>query len=199
MKSSAQKALDLVRRVGVIRSRDLQRHGISREHLRRFVRRGLLQRIGSGLYAAPGAEVSEHRSLVEASTRVPYGVICLLTALRFHALTTQNPSKVWIAIPPKAWRPKTEGLSLRIVHLSGQALTKGVEEHKIEGVIVRVFNPAKTVTDCFKFRNKIGLDVALEALREYRRKHRTGMDELWRFAKVCRVTAVMRPYLEALA
>jgi predicted transcriptional regulator of viral defense system len=130
---------------------------------------------------------------------VPRGVICLLSALRFHNLTTQNPFEVWMAIPHKAWRPKGEGVRLRLMHLSGHALTSGVEEHRIEGVPVRVFNPAKTVADCFKFRNKIGLDVALEALRDYRRKHRSGMDELWRFAKVCRVTAVMRPYLEALA
>ena len=103
-----------------------------------------------------------------------------------------------MAIPHKAWRPKGDGVRLHLMHLSGHALTSGVEEHRIEGVPVRVFNPAKTVADCFKFRNKIGLDVALEALRDYRRKHRSGMDELWRFAKVCRVTAVMRPYLEAL-
>lgn len=104
-----------------------------------------------------------------------------------------------MAIPHKAWRPKGEGVRFRLIHLSGHVLTSGVEEHRIEGVPVRVFNPAKTVADCFKFRNKIGLDVALEALRDYRRTHRSGMDELWRFAKVCRVTAVMRPYLEALA
>lgn len=199
MKSTTEKALELVRRLGVMRSRDLQHHGISREHVRRLVQRGLLQRVGTGLYTVPESEVSEHRSLVEVGTRVPTGVICLLTALRFHGLTTQNPFEVWIAIPPKAWRPKIEGPRLRIIHLSGKALTQGVEDHKIEGVTVRVFSPAKTVADCFKFRNKIGLDVALEALREYRRKHRAGMDDIWRFAKVCRVTAVMRPYLEALA
>jgi hypothetical protein len=104
-----------------------------------------------------------------------------------------------MAIPHKAWRPKAEGPRLRLVHLSGQALTSGVEEHRIEGVPVRIYSPAKTVADCFKYRNKIGLDVALEALRDYRRKYRSGMDELWRFAKICRVTAVMRPYLEALS
>lgn len=199
MKSTTEKALEFVRRAGVVRPRDLNRHGVSREHLRRLVQRGILQRVGTGLYAVPGSEVSEHRSLVEVSTRVPSGVICLLTALRFHRLSTQNPFEVWIAIPPKAWRPKIEGPRLRIIHLSGKALSQGVEEHKIEGVTVRVYSPAKTVADCFKFRNKIGLDVALEALRDYQRKHKAGMDELWRFAKVCRVTEVMRPYLEALA
>jgi predicted transcriptional regulator of viral defense system len=199
MKTPSEKAVALVRRTGVIRARELTREGVTREHLRRLLQRGQLQRIGVGLYSLPGADISEHRSLAEACSRVPRGVICLLSALRFHNLTTQNPFEVWIAIPHKAWRPKGEGVRLRLMHLSGHALTSGVEEHRIEGVPVRVFNPAKTVADCFKFRNKIGLDVALEALRDYRRKHRSGMDELWRFAKVCRVTAVMRPYLEALA
>jgi len=199
MKSPSEKAVALVRRTGVIRARALTREGVTREHLRRLLQRGQLQRIGVGLYSLPGADISEHRSLAEACSRVPRGVICLLSALRFHNLTTQNPFEVWMAIPHKAWRPKGEGVRLRLMHLSGHALTSGVEEHRIEGVPVRVFNPAKTVADCFKFRNKIGLDVALEALRDYRKKHRSGMDELWRFAKVCRVTVVMRPYLEALA
>lgn len=199
MKSPSEKAVALVRRTGVIRARELTREGITREHLRRLLQRGQLQRIGVGLYSLPGADISEHRSLAEACSRVPRGVICLLSALRFHNLTTQNPFEVWMAIPHKAWRPKGEGVRLHLMHLSGHALTSGVEEHRIEGVPVRVFTPAKTVADCFKFRNKIGLDVALEALRDYRRKHRSGMDELWHFAKVCRVTAVMRPYLEALA
>lgn len=199
MKTPSEKAVALVRRTGIIRARELTREGVTREHLRRLLQRGQLQRIGVGLYSLPGADISEHRSLAEACSRVPRGVICLLSALRFHNLTTQNPFEVWMAIPHKAWRPKGEGVRLRLMHLSGHVLTSGVEEHRIEGVPVRVFNPAKTVADCFKFRNKIGLDVALEALRDYRRKHRSGMDELWRFAKVCRVTAVIRPYLEALA
>lgn len=197
--ATSERAVALVRRKGVARARDLTREGVTREHLRRLLQRGRLQRIGVGLYALPGAGISEHRSLAEACSRVPRGVICLLSALRFHNLTTQNPFEVWMAIPHKAWRPKAKGPRLRLVHLSGQAMTSGIEEHTIEGVPVRVFSPAKTVADCFKFRNKIGLDVALEALRDYRRKHRTGMDALWRFAKACRVTAVMRPYLEALA
>ena len=198
-RSSAQKAIALVRRTGVVRARELTREGVTREHLRRLLQRGQLQRIGVGLYSLPGTDISEHRSLAEACSRVPRGVICLLSALRFQNLTTQNPFEVWMAIPHKAWRPKSGGSRLRLVHLSGQALTSGVEEHRIEGVPVRVFSPAKTVADCFKFRNKIGLEVALEALRDYRRKHRASMDELWRFAKICRVTGVMRPYMEALA
>ena len=135
---------------------------------------------------------------LEACKRVPRGVVCLLSALQFHKLTTQAPSEVWLALDRKARAPREGGQPLRFVRMSGRALTEGIEDHRIEGVAVKVYKPAKTVADCFKYRNKIGLDVALEALRDYRQKHRAGMDELWRFAKICRVERVMRPYLEAL-
>jgi len=128
---------------------------------------------------------------------VPEGVICLLSALRFHGLTTQNPFEVWIAIDRKAWRPRVAHPPLRLFYLSGPALKEGVEEHEISGVTVRVFSAAKTVADCFKFRNKIGIDVAVEALREYRRTHPKHLDAIWRFAQVDRVTRVIQPYLEA--
>jgi predicted transcriptional regulator of viral defense system len=126
-------------------------------------------------------------------------VICLLSALQFHDLTTQAPFEVWMAIDVRARRPRGKAPPLRIVRFSGKALTAGVETHRIEGVRVRVYGPAKTVADCFKYRNKIGLDVALEALRDYRRAHPGGLDELWKFAQICRVANVMRPYLEAQA
>lgn len=199
MKTNTQRALELVRRAGVLRPRDLDRHGIQREYLQRLLRRGQVERVGRGLYTLPRTAGTEHQSLVEACKQVPRGVICLLSALRFHELTTQNPFEVWMAIDQKAWRPRRGRPRLRIVHLSGAALKSGVDEHRIGGVTVRVYSPAKTVADCFKFRNKVGLDVALEALRDYRRKHRAGQDTLWRFARICRVTRVMRPYLEALS
>jgi predicted transcriptional regulator of viral defense system len=129
---------------------------------------------------------------------VPHGTVCLLSALRFHELTTQAPFEVWLAINGKARTPQEDILPLRIVYMSGQALSAGVEEHQIEGVPVRVYNPAKTVADCFKYRNKIGLDVALEALRDCWRKRRSTADELWHYAKICRVSNVMRPYLASL-
>ncbi|WP_459864738.1 type IV toxin-antitoxin system AbiEi family antitoxin domain-containing protein [Endothiovibrio diazotrophicus] len=130
--------------------------------------------------------------------RTPHAVICLLSALRFHDLTTQAPFEVWLAIPNKAHAPKMEYPPLRIVRFSGAALTGGVEEHVIDGVAVHVTSVAKTVVDCFKFRNKIGLDVALEALRAAWAERRVSMDELWHYAKLCRVANVMRPYLESL-
>jgi predicted transcriptional regulator of viral defense system len=137
--------------------------------------------------------------LAEVARRVPKGVVCLLSALRFHGLTTQAPFEVWLAIENKAIAPKLDYPSLRIVRFSGAALTEGVEEHVVDGVMVRVTGVAKTVADCFKYRNKIGLDVALEALREAWRGKRMTSDDLWRYAKVCRVANVMRPYLDSLA
>jgi predicted transcriptional regulator of viral defense system len=129
---------------------------------------------------------------------VPKGIICLLSALRFHGLTTQAPFEVWLAIENKALAPKLEYPPLRIVRFSGAALTEGVEEHIVDGVTIRITGVAKTVADCFKYRNKIGLDVALEALRDAWHEKRMNSDEIWRYAKVCRVANVMRPYLDSL-
>ena len=152
-----------------------------------------------GLYTLANADVTEHQTLIEAARRVPHGVVCLLSALRFHELTTQAPFEVWLAIENSARRPQTESIPIRIVYMSGAALELGVEEHVIEGVAVRIYGAAKTVADCFKFRNKVGVDVAIEALRDYRRRPDFHVDALWHFAKVCRVSNVMRPYLEAIA
>src|SRR2546425_3941340 len=197
--SKSKKVLDIARKAGMLRARELNKHSIPRVYLQRLEQQGLLVREARGLYAHPDAKVTENHSLAEASKRVSHGVICLLSALRFHGLTTQNPSEVWLALDWKARAPKNGKLPLRIVRMSGKAFTEGLEEHQIETVNVRVYKPAKTVADCFKYRNKIGLDVALEALREYRRRYRGGMDELWSYAHICRVARVMRPYLEALS
>ncbi len=194
----SRKVLELIEEAGLIRPRDLERWGIPRAILQRLVQRGDVERVGRGLYMLPQAEITEHHSLVETAKLVPKGVVCLLSALRFHGLTTENPWQVWLAIKQGAWRPRNATVPLRIVQLSPATYEAGIEEHRIEGVTVRVYSAAKTVADCFKFRNKIGLDVALEALRHFRRHHRAGLDDLWRFAKVCRVTTVIRPYLEAL-
>ena len=196
--TNKDKILYLVREAGVLRPRDLDAHGIPRTYLGRLVAAGKLQRIGRGLYVLPGIDVSEHISLAEACKRVPKGVVCLLSALRFHELTTQAPFEVWLAIGEKAWRPRMDYPPLRIVRFSSAAIESGVEKHQVEGVTISVFAPAKTVADCFKYRNKVGLDVAVEALRDCWRSRRCTMDELWKYAKVCRVQNVMRPYLESI-
>jgi len=154
--------------------------------------------VGRGLYALPDRPVSEHNTLAEVARKHPQAIVCLLSALRFHDLTTQSPFEVWLAIPNKARAPKMDYPPLRIVRFSGEALTVGVEDHVIDGVPVRVTSVARTVADCFKFRNKIGLDVALEALQEAWRAKRVSMDELWHYATLCRVTNVVRPYMESL-
>jgi predicted transcriptional regulator of viral defense system len=199
MKMLAEKLVDLVRTQGLIRPCDLAPLGIPRVSLTRAVRRGQLERVGRGLYGLPGREVSAHGALAEVALRVPKGVACLLSALRFHGLTTQAPFEVWLAIENKAIGPKLDYPPLRIVRFSGAALTEGVEEHVVDGVTVRVTGVAKTVADCFKYRNKIGLDVAMEALREAWHDKRMTSDDIWHYAKVCRVANVMRPYLESLA
>lgn len=190
---------DIVRKHGILRPHELDRYGLPRQYLHRLYQRGELVRLGRGLYALPDHELTEHHDLAEVGKRVPEGVVCLLSALRFHDLTTQMPYEVWLAIEQKAWRPEGLDISLRLVYMSGEAFEAGVEKHDIEGVTVRVYSAAKTVADCFKFRSKVGLDVAIEALRDYRRQHRQGLDDLWRYAKIDRVDQVMRPYLDMLS
>lgn len=197
--SKVRKALKIARKAGVIRARDVVAQGIPTVYLQRLTRRGLLVQSGRGLYRAPGAELTANHDLAEAAKRVPRGVVCLLSALRYHELTTQIPHEVWLALDGKARSPKPDWPPLRVVRMSGNALRAGIEEHRVEGVPVRVYNPAKTVADCFKYRNKIGLDVALEALRDAWRQRRVTMDDLWRYAAICRVTKVIRPYLEVIA
>lgn len=198
MLNSAEKLIDLAKSRGLIRPSDLEAYGIPRVSLTRAVRRGELERLGRGVYGLPGRNVSAEGALAEVALRVPKGVVCLLSALRFHGLTTQAPFETWLAIANKAGAPKLDYPPLRIVRYSGEALSEGVEEHIVDGVTVRVTGVAKTVADCFKYRNKIGLDVALEALREAWQEKRMSSDEIWCFAKICRVANVMRPYLDSL-
>lgn len=197
--SNSEELAALAKRSGVLRARDLDSPGIPRVYLKRLLDKSILERVGRGLYRLAGAAVTEHHTFAEAGKRVPHGVVCLLSALSFHKLTTQAPFEIWLAIDRSARKPRIDSPPLRIVRMSGQARTTGIEEHVLEGVPVKVTSAAKTVVDCFKFRNKLGLDVALEALREYRRRRRGSLDAIWRFAKICRVANVMRPYLEAIA
>ncbi len=198
MARPAQQLLSLARRSGVIRPGDVRAKGIAPVYLTRLVRSGALVRVGRGLYSLADGAPTADRTVVEAARHAPRGVMCLLSALRLHGLTTQMPPAVWMAIDVKARRPAGAGPPLQIVRMSGPALTQGIEERALEGVKVRLYGPAKTVADCFKFRNKIGLDIAIEALRDYRRR-RGSVDDLLRYADICRVGRVIRPYLEALS
>ena len=198
MESKSKRILNLAAKRQIIRPKDASVLGVPRNYLSRFVEKGLLRKVGRGLYASTSSPATEHLSLIEAAYRVPNGVICLLSALQFHKFTTQAPHQVWMTIDVKAWTPKTASPRIRFVRMSGTALRFGVKEYPVQGANLKVYTPAKTVADCFKFRNKIGLDVALEALRECRRLKKGSMDELWAAAKVCRVANIMRPYLESL-
>lgn len=182
----------------LLRPRDLSAKRIPRVYLRRACDQGLLERAGRGLYRVPGTMTSENQSLAEVCRRAPAGVVCLLSALRFHDLTTQNPFDVWLALGPKAHVPRIETVALRVVRFSGDALTQGIETHNVAGVEVRLYGAAKTVADCFKFRNKIGTDVAVEALRDCLKQRKANVDELMRYARICRVEHAMSPYLEAM-
>lgn len=197
-KKPIERLVELAGAAGLLRSRDLAAHGIARTYLGLAVQRGMLRREGRGLYAVPDAPITEYATLAEVCKRVPRGVICLLTALRVHDIGTQNPPDVWLAIRRKDRKPKLAYPRLRIVRFSERAMTEGVEERNIGGVVIRITTRARTVADCFKYRNKVGLDVAIEAVRECVGKRRCTPDELWRAGKVCRVANVMRPYLEAM-
>lgn len=199
MKTQAEKLLQHVRRHGIVRPRDLEAFGVPRSVLMRMVDRGQLVRRSRGIYTIPDYEPTEYTTLAEVAARVPKAVICLLSALRFHGLTTQNPFEVWIMIDKVAHRPVLERPALRIVRASGEALRTGIEEHQVEGVHLRVTSPAKTVADCFRYRRHVGVDVAIEALRDCWRQRKATMDEIYRCAEADRIANIMRPYMEALA
>jgi predicted transcriptional regulator of viral defense system len=183
----------------LFRVSDAAAAGVPRHAVYDLWHRGQLVRVGRGLFATKTLDLGPYDTLAEAAAQVPNGIICLLSALAFHRLTTQAPRDVWIAIPEKGWKPRVDSVPLHFVRFSGAAYEQGVENHHVERVPIRVYGPAKTVADCFKYRNKIGLDIALEALDDYWSQDRGSMDELVRYAQICRVSNVMRPYLEALA
>jgi predicted transcriptional regulator of viral defense system len=198
MANPLQKIIRYVGQHGIVRPRDIEAIGLPREYLVRLHRQGKLNRSGRGIYTLPNASVTERHSYAEVIKRVPQATVCLLSALAFHEITTQSPASVWIALPKGARKPTLDSPSLRIVRLSGLSLTTGIESHQVDGVPVRVYSAAKTVADCFKFRNKIGLDIAIEAFKDCLRQKRASIAEIYRYAKVCRVSNVIRPYMEAL-
>ena len=194
----AQKALRLIEKHGVLLAKDFMQAGVPTVILSRMVKRGDIIRVDRGMYTVPNPKnVSENHDLVQAAKRIPHGVVCLISALRFHELTTQIPHEVWIAIDGKARKPKIDYPPLSIVRFSGRALTYGVERYELEGVDVPVTSPAKTVADCFKYRNKIGVDIAIEALRDALENRAATPQDIHEAAKACRVVSVILPYLQA--
>jgi len=198
--TSAQRthALDLLKSRGMLRLKNFVAEGVGPETLARLVREEAVVRPARGLYQLPDARIEAAHSLAEAAVLVPKGVICLISALQYHELTLQMPAAVWMAIERTAWRPKIDYLRIRFVRFTGPALKDGVVRHLIEGVAVPITNPAKSIVDCFRYRGKVGLDVAMEGLREGLRRGRCTPDELWRHARTARVWSVMRPYVEAM-
>ena len=194
-----QRVLQLVHKNGWLRASDLADAGVPRAVLTRMAASGQLERAARGLYRLPDSGSSEHEGLVTVASKVPQAVVCLLSALQFHGLTTQLPWQVWFAMPRGSHVPRLEYPPIRMVQFTGEAYTQGIETHERDGVKLHVYSVAKTVADCFKHRNKIGMDVALEALKDARAQGRASFDDLWRCAKVCRVSNVMRPYMEAVA
>ncbi|MBP7586784.1 MAG: type IV toxin-antitoxin system AbiEi family antitoxin domain-containing protein [Thermoanaerobaculia bacterium] len=194
-----ERLLALARRRGWLSAQEVARAGIHSQHLTVLVADGTLERVRRGLYRIAGSEVTQHHGLVVASAAVPGAVICLLSALSFHAIGTQLPAEVWIAIARGRREPKLPYPRLRVVRYSGAAFSEGIEIHELEARRVKVYSVAKTIADLFKARHQVGLDVAMEALREAWRARRFTMAELDRAARACRVERVMRPYVEAIS
>ena len=195
---NTEKAINFAKKHGMIRVRDAIKGGIHPENLRRLCKKGLLVKMARGIYIPADNEISQNVGLAQVSKRTPHGVICLLSALQFHGIGTQSPFEVWVAIDQKAAKPQIDYPPIRIVRFSGKALSEGIEIYQIEGVKVQIYNKAKTIVDCFKCRNKIGLDIALEALKDCRLRKLCTNDQLWQYAKICRVSNVMKPYMEAM-
>jgi predicted transcriptional regulator of viral defense system len=191
------RALGLLKARGMLRLRDFAAEGIGSETLARLVQEEAVVRPARGLYQLPDVQVEATHGLAEAAVLVPKGVICLTSALQYHELTLQMPSAVWMAIDRTAWRPKIDYPPIRFVRFTGTALTEGVERHRIDSIDVPITDPARTIVDCFRYRTKVGLDVAMEGLREGLRRRRCSSDQLWQYARKARVWSIMRPYVEA--
>jgi predicted transcriptional regulator of viral defense system len=195
MPGMTEQITDMARRRGRVSSVDLAEIGASRTTLAYLAKKGVLRRIARGVYV-PADQISENETLQAASLAVPHGVVCLLSALQFHEITTQMPMETWIAVERNQAIPKSRDFSLRIVRLGKIYFECGIEAHRLQGSTVRVYCPAKTVVDCFKFRNKIGLDIAREALKDSLSQGKATLDDIHRYAKICRMLTVMHPYLE---
>ncbi|TVR60433.1 MAG: transcriptional regulator [Spirochaetaceae bacterium] len=198
MKTQRSKVRALLQHSPVISSSEITVEGVDTKTLTRMVREGEIRRIARGLYTSVDYVPGSYHSLFEASKLVENGVVCLLSALSFHEIGTQNPPEVWLAIPRRARMPQVQEHPIRTVRFSGEAYMSGIERRNVDGVEIAIYNIPKTVADCFKYRNKIGLDVAIESLKDVIRNKRSSIDDLIHFAEVCRVREIMRPYMESL-
>ena len=196
--SKRQQVIDYVKQHSLVRPNEIEKMGLPRVYLNQLAQEGVIDHIGRGLYQWPGFKLDTHAALSEVTKKVPKGVISLLSALSFHEFTTQNPFEVWVALERKSWKPVINYPPTRFVFMSGDSIKEGVDVHIINNIEVQIFNPAKTIVDCFKYRNKIRLDVALEALKEGWRKKLFTIDELMGYAEICRVKNVISPYMEIL-
>lgn len=183
---------------GILRTAQALRAGIHPSTLYTMRDSGALEVVSRGMYRLAGSSPLGNPDLVTVAIRVPSGVICLISALAFHELTTQIPHEVHVALPRGAHKPRLDQPPMKTYRFTGEAYTQGVESHELDGVVVHVYSPEKTLADCFKFRNKVGLDTAVEAVRFYRERQRVKVDDLMRYAAICRVEKIIRPYLEAL-
>lgn len=196
--TQSDRILELARHQRLLSAADVRAQGWSPQLLVKLEQGGKLQRVTRGLYSLPDSPMTDHQSLVEVCRRVPKAVVCLLSALQFHEIGTQLPFEVWIALPEATQTPALDHPALRIARLRGEAYSEGIETVVEQGSAIRVYSVAKTITDCFKFRHKIGLDVALEALKDAWRQRKLDMDQVTRFARINRVEKVMQPYLETV-
>lgn len=196
--TQAQSILNLAQQKGIVRPIDLKKIGIPRVILTRLTASGQLEKIGRGLYHLPDTYPSECESLNIVATKVPQAIFSLLTALQFHELTTQLPRHIWITMPQGSHTPQIDYPPIKMIQASDLAYSEGIEVHKHNQIPLRIYSVAKTIADCFKHRNKIGIDVAIEALKDAKKQKKVSADELWHFAKICRVTNIIRPYLEAI-
>ncbi|MGV3524186.1 MAG: type IV toxin-antitoxin system AbiEi family antitoxin domain-containing protein [Candidatus Sericytochromatia bacterium] len=194
----AKKVLKLAEQEIILQPKDLAAHNLPADYLWRLEKMGQVIRLDRGLYMRADADFSGHLSLLEAQKRLPDGVICLVSALNFHELTLQIPHEVWVAVKPGRYHARMENLQIRYVHLSGVSLSEGIEIHRVDGSELRVYSPAKTIADCFKFRQQLGMETVLQALKQGLHERRFTPSELWHFARINRVEKVMRPYAEAL-
>jgi predicted transcriptional regulator of viral defense system len=196
---ATDEVLEKIGEGGLFRTGELEALGISRPTLKRMVERGEAEKLSHGLYRLATGEITEHIGLIAVQKKVPSAIICLLSALQFHGIGTQLPRGVWIAIDPWARKPQAPGFPIRVVRFSGVNAAYGVETHELLGVSVRVTSIARTVVDCFRYRNRIGIDIALEALKDVLGRRLASRDEILRTAEVCRAKTVIRPYLEGMS